>query len=297
VSVESRRPAKNAMSVPIVVYADVDDALPAADATTNAAAPACEVLARENIVLVLCSHMTRVELEMCQQYLGIAHPFICESGAAVLIPQRYFPFELPRDRDLAGHHVIELGRSYAEVVGLLHRTARRLNINVVGFSDMSVEQVAAACDLSLSRARLAKLREYDEPCRVISGSSSARERLLRALHAFGLACTYRGTYDHIGAAVDKGRSVGLLTSLFRRTFGPMATVGLGSTANSTALLHRVDMPFIVADDCSALDLLEFARIPRLRVAPGTIGWIEAIVDVAGRARHEVAAQHRVRTSG
>jgi mannosyl-3-phosphoglycerate phosphatase len=296
VSSEWPRPAGDAMSIPIVVYADVDDAFAPANVTANAAGLGCEVLSRENIVLVLSSCMTRVELEMCQQHLGIAHPFICESGAAVLIPHGYFPFDLPCDRDLAGHHVIEFGRPYAEVVDLLHRTARRLNIDIVGFSDMSVAQVAAAGNLSLTRARLAKLREYDEPCRVIHGSSAARERLLRALQAAGLTCTYRGAYDHIGAAVDKGTSVGLLTVLFRRVFGPVTTVGLGSPANSTTLLHRVDLPFIVADDCST-NSLELVRIPRLRLAPGTVAWIDAIADLARRARHHVAAHHRARTSG
>ena len=282
------------MTVPIVVYADIDGAFRAADLTTSAPALTCEVLGRENLVLVLCSHMTRVELEMCRQHLGIAHPFICESGAAVLIPHGYFPFEVPCDRDLAGHHVIEFGKSYGEVVDLLHRTAKRIHIDVVGFSDMSVEQVAAACDLSLSRARLAKLREYDEPCRVIDASSGARERLLRALHAAGLTCTYRGAYDHIGAAVDKGTSVGLLTALFSRTFGPLITVGLGSPANSTALLHRVDMPFILADGRSPLNSPELARIPRL--APGTAAWIDAIADIARHARHQLATHHRVPTN-
>jgi mannosyl-3-phosphoglycerate phosphatase family protein len=283
------------MSIPIVLYADVDDAFHTAEVTKNDAPLTREILDRENIVLVLCSHMTRVELEMCQQHLGIAHPFICENGAAVLIPRGYFPFEAPRDRDLAGHHLIELGGSYAEVVDLLHRTARRLNIDVVGFSDMSVQQVAAACDLSLSQARLAKFREYDEPCRVINGHRGARERLVRALHTVGLTCTYRGAYDHVGAAGDRGTSVELLTALFRRTFGPLITLGLGSAANGSALLQRVDMPFIVANDC-APNSLELERIPQLRSAPGTVGWIETVADIARRARQQLSARRRVRTS-
>jgi mannosyl-3-phosphoglycerate phosphatase len=190
--------------------------------------------------------------------------------------------------------VIEFGRSYVGVVELLHRTARRVHVDVVGFSDMSVEQVATAYDLSLSRARLAKLREYDEPVRVINGRDGARERLLRSLYAAGLASNYQGAYDHIGAAVDKGTSVKLLTALFRRTFGPLITIGVGSTTNSAALLRSVDVPFIVASDRAAPDLQELPRIPRLHLTPGVVPWIEAIGEIARQTRE---THDRVRTLG
>jgi len=42
----------------------------------------------------------------------------------------------------------------------------------------------------------------------------------------------------------KGLGVSVLSSLYRRAFGPLITVGLGSAKNSAALLHRVTWPFI-----------------------------------------------------
>jgi len=73
--------------------------------------------------------------------------------AAVLIPDGYFSFEVPCDRRLPGYHVIEFGRPYAEVVEVLHRTADRLEIGVVGFSDQSVEQVVDAQREQITRVR------------------------------------------------------------------------------------------------------------------------------------------------
>jgi len=149
-------------SLPAVVFAPVDQTFLSGE-PSRLSADADDILAGEAVILILCSSMTRAELERCQQELGFVQPFICESGAAVLLPHGCFPFDVPSDRDLTGYHVIEFGRPYGEVVALLHRTASRLGIDVVGFSDMSIEEVASECCLSLSHARLAKLRDYDEP--------------------------------------------------------------------------------------------------------------------------------------
>src|SRR5262249_44541472 len=113
-------------SVPVVVFTDVDDSL--LTPSTNRAIDPHETLGRENITLVLCSSKTCAELEIVQQELGIRHPFICESGAAVFVPHGYFPFEVPRDRDGAGYHVIEFGMPYVHVVDVLHRTASHLGV-------------------------------------------------------------------------------------------------------------------------------------------------------------------------
>ena len=72
--------------------------------------------------------------------------------------------------DIAGYGVVEFGKPYAEVVALLHRAADRLGIKVVGFSDLSVEDVAIDCDPPLLQARLAGLRKYNEPFRVVNGN-------------------------------------------------------------------------------------------------------------------------------
>ena len=140
---------------------------------------------------MLCSSRTRAEIEAIQQELEIAHPFVCESGGAVFIPRGYFGFAVPGARDLAGYEAVEFGRPYAEVVQKLHRTAERLAIEIVGFSDMSVEEVARDCHLSLLQARLAKLREYGERFRILDSNELARNRLVRALKANRLRCRHR----------------------------------------------------------------------------------------------------------
>ena len=111
-----------------------------------------DLLARNDIPLVLCSGKTRAQLESVHQLIGIRHPFICEHGAAAFIPPGYFS-RVPDGRSVAGYHVVEFGRSYRDVLERFHLAAARARVDVVGFNDMSIEEVASRCGLSLMEAR------------------------------------------------------------------------------------------------------------------------------------------------
>jgi mannosyl-3-phosphoglycerate phosphatase len=248
-------------ALPIVVFSCVDDdCLPDPHAVDTAAtARALKALERENVSLVLCSSKTRAELELLQRRLEIQHPFICENGAAAFVPRGYFDFDVPGARDVAGYDAVEFGRSYAEVVAALHTTAERSRVAIVGFSDMSVEQVARECQLPILQARLAKLREYEEPFRVLDESAAARPRLLRALKTASLRCVRSGRYDHVGAAVDMSVGVNLLCALYRRTCGPMRTVGLNVAGRDETLLRLLDYQTTTGHETSERHAVPWAQ--------------------------------------
>jgi mannosyl-3-phosphoglycerate phosphatase len=264
----------------VVVFADIDEAF-LKHTWTNRPAHADEILATERIALILCSSMTRAQLELAQQELGICEPFICESGAAILIPDRYFPFDVLCDRDLPGYHVIEFGRPYPEIVARLHRTAKRLNTPVVGFSDETVEQVAHERGLSLSHARLAKLREYDEPFRLVRPTEVARTRLWRALRASGLACISSGSMEHVGAPVNRAAAANLLSSLYRRTFDSIVTASFGTNADGPAPPVHFAFLTIPPMQSNGHGPSDSARIQH---GMDRALWIETVVEIADAAR-------------
>ena len=71
----------------LVVFTDLDGCLLDHDSYSFApAAEALAVLAAQGIPLVLCSSKTRAEIEMLQQDLGVAHPFVSENGGALFLP-------------------------------------------------------------------------------------------------------------------------------------------------------------------------------------------------------------------
>ncbi len=127
---------------------------------------------------------------------------------------------------------------------------------------MSVEEVAQDCKLSAMEARLAKLREYDEPFRILKSSPTARSRLSDALHEAGLRCTRGGRYYHVTGVADKGAAIRTLRSLYEKAWGKVMAVGLGDSLNDLSLLQEVDIPIVVRNPAGALRRGCFARFLR-----------------------------------
>lgn len=266
----------------IVVFSDVDGVLraPHTQAFTTAAA-ALKQLCFDDTALVLCSSKTRAELEFVQQRLDITQPFICENGAAVLIPSGYFDFHVANSRDVAGCQAIEFGRTYADVVDMLHRTADRLRIELVAFSDMSIEEVARECRLPLLQARLAKLREYEELFRLIDPSSSARARLFKALEGVNLRGREGGRFDRVGAPIAVAIGTNLLSGLYRRGRGEVITVGVTDTTSDDNLLRLMNHVIRVRPDEPSGEPID------------VVDWAESIVD---RVR-ELCGKHTTSAPG
>jgi len=276
----------------ILVFCEVDETVldPHTYSVDAVGRRALERIARDRIPIVLCSSKTRAELEVIQQELGISHPFICESGAAVFVPQGYFGFTVPEARDAAGYKMVEFGKPYAEVVATLHRAAGRLGIEVLGFSDMSVEDVAADCHLPLLQARLAKLREYSEPFRVVGAKPGATTRLFKALRGAGLECTSRGRYYHAGA-IRRDIGAQLLGRLYRCAFGELLVVAFGDHGSAVPLLRQADVPLIVQSGITDETTHLLARVPaaRLSVADSVGAWADVILEIADAAQHRGAS--------
>jgi mannosyl-3-phosphoglycerate phosphatase family protein len=247
----------------LVIFTEMDGPLhdPSAGAFA-AAARVLETLRRANVSLVFSSRKTRAELEHIQQELGIRDPFVCESGAAAFIPRGYFGWNVDGARPIAGYEAVEFGGAYSDVVATLHRTAANLRVAIVGYNDMSVEEVARECQVTLLRARLAKLREYDEPFRILDPHARVRKRLFKALRAARLQCTSVGRYNHVGAMVDRHAAVNLLRTLYRRASSSLFTVALVDPAAGGNLLERQDHLVTLGNDDVAhetLDVVEWAR--------------------------------------
>jgi predicted mannosyl-3-phosphoglycerate phosphatase (HAD superfamily) len=262
--------------LPIVVFSDVDGLDCARAGSYTTAANTLRHIGLDEVPLVLCSSKTRAEIEEIQQQLGIRHPFVCESGAAALIPAGYFDFEVPNARDRAGYQAVEFGWPYAEVVRTLGRTAGRLGIEIVGFSDMSVDEVARECHLTLLQARLAKLREYGERFRLLDPGETARSRLFRALKAAALHCATGERFDHVGRAVDNGVGVSLLCSLYQRACGGVLTVGLAGPKTED-VLRAASRRVIAFDD-------------QVKGGVDAASWAEAIVNIVETLGRQESSQ-------
>jgi mannosyl-3-phosphoglycerate phosphatase len=263
-----------------VVFADLDG--PLLHARSEALEPAREALAlleQKHIPLVLWSGGTQVEIERIRTRLGILHPFIVESGAAAFVPEGYFPFIVSGSIRRMAYRVLEFGRPYTEVTEILHRVADGLGIGIVGFCDMSVLDVAGECGLSMLDARLAKLREYDEPFRIVDGEAPSRDRLVQALRRARLRCVKGARFDHATGVSERGAGIAALRELYRRRYGNVLTVGLGGNLDDLTLLRAVDVPLVVMSQDAGAPARLLRELPNARLSgqEGQAGWARALV--------------------
>jgi mannosyl-3-phosphoglycerate phosphatase len=264
----------------LVIVSDVDGCLIDRDTHSHADADqAVERIAQAGVPLVPCSSRTRVEIERLREELGVADPFIAENGGAIYLPNGAVPFPPAGAVRRGSYDVVELGRPHRQVLQLLIATAARLKLDITTFSDMSVQRVAAECGLSLADARLAKLREHDEPFRLVEPDPDVRAKLRRALRTAGLRCTTGRQYDHVTMATDMGVAVALLRRFYMRTFSNVTVVGLGSGENDLDLLRAVDVPIVVRspDGSETETLSQHLRKARVTTLDGPAGWSEAVL--------------------
>ncbi|MBC7349653.1 MAG: HAD-IIB family hydrolase [Candidatus Aminicenantes bacterium] len=157
------------MSVRFVIFTDLDATL--LDHRTYSFKPAKPVLEKVKklkIPVVLCTSKTRAETEALTRELGLKHPFIVENGGAVFMPENYFPAAFFKKLGLKtvknnGYRVVELGRPYRRLRQFFKLVRKNTSLPLIGFGDLTLDQVAALTGLGKKEAQRARLREYDEP--------------------------------------------------------------------------------------------------------------------------------------
>jgi predicted mannosyl-3-phosphoglycerate phosphatase (HAD superfamily) len=151
----------------------------------------------------------------------------------------------------------------------------------VGYSDLSVEQLARENNMTMDEAQLATARSYDEPFR-LAGSARDREQLFTAMRDAGYRC-FRGVrFDHATGLLDQGHAIRLLISLYRTCAESPVVIGVGDNWTDRVLLQEVDVPIIVRNHTvDQSGLLRKVPTAYLTDRDGPAGWVEAILGSAG----------------
>src|SRR6185295_8766051 len=97
-------------------------------------------------------------------------------------------------------------------------------------------------------ARLMKLRDYVELFTYCGGAEQGRGPLARVLDSMRLACTYRGSFDAVGAVVHPGAAVTALKTLYARHHERLITMGMADGFASPGHLTAMDAKVIVHDE-------------------------------------------------
>ena len=279
----------------ILVVSDIDGGLLEPGTRSPAdAETALDFLAARGIPLVINSGGTRAEIERLQHTLQMHMPFISEQGSALFLPHG-FPLVPPRARPAVGGDVIEFGKPYHHVVDTLRTTSHELQVELVSFADLSIDEAARELGVGASHAQLAKLREYTEPFRILYDGEATRSRLFKALRRRGIRCWPTNTMQadlkgpsrsrhHLATGTpDRSESLRTLSSVWKQAWGDHVIVGVGDSEDDVSWLRYVDVAVIVRADGADVAARALSKLPTARVTKetGRQGWTEAVVELVG----------------
>ncbi|CAG1773011.1 partial Glucosyl-3-phosphoglycerate/mannosyl-3-phosphoglycerate phosphatase, partial [uncultured bacterium] len=254
-----------------VIFTDLDGTLLDRDYSFEAALPVIRRLREEDIPLVPVTSKTRGEVESLRERMGLKEPFITENGGGVYIPEGAFPFPV-RGEEAGGARLVRLGASYEVLKAVIIKIREKTGFRIVGFADLTPEEIKERTGLPVEEARLAKAREFDEPFFLDSGSLDEVRSLAAAE---GLSVT-TGKIPHLTGSNDKGRAVEILKTLYGALHGRIVTIGLGDRSNDIPMLRAVDYPVLVRKEDGLHESVE--GLPNLILADGVgpAGWAKAV---------------------
>ena len=126
----------------LVVFTAVDDVIrPGSTGSCGVVRPALDLLASNNIPVVLVSHHPAAELVALQEGLGHRHPFVCDGGARMHVPSGYFADLQDLWPEDEAWHVVPLG---APDIG----RAVRLLVSLFQVSGADILTVGLGCSWS-----------------------------------------------------------------------------------------------------------------------------------------------------
>lgn len=190
-----------------LVFTDLDGSLLDHDSYSfDPARPALRRLEALSIPLILVSSKTRSEILGLRAELGNHHPFIAENGAAVYIPEGYFPTQPPQCTLSDGFWVRGFSPPLSHWTGILAELKQRFPGSFRDFSSVGAETVAGMTGLPLAQAILACQREFSEPLQWC-GSDHDLEECIAALEAAGARVQKGGRFYTVAGRCDKGAAL------------------------------------------------------------------------------------------
>lgn len=251
-----------------IVFSDLDGTL--LDHETyafDAARPALARLRADGHRLILASSKTAAEIAPIRQAVGFPDcPAIVENGAGILPPEHE-----------AGDEAVVSG--YQNLTRTLDALPAELRQHFSGFSDWTVEEVAARTGLTLEAAARARQRAFSEPG-LWSGSDEGFAAFRAALKEKGVTVQKGGRFATLSFGGSKGARVHELVARYRAEDEALVSVALGDAPNDVAMLQSVDIGIVIPNPAHA-GLAPFAPVGggviRWARLPGPEGWNEEIL--------------------
>jgi mannosyl-3-phosphoglycerate phosphatase len=260
-----------------LVFTDLDGTLLDHDSYRwDEAEPALSLCKRLCVPVILVSSKTRAEMNALRFGMGLDSPFISENGGGIFFPKKSV-VEPPSGAYLTDDlWKWSLGPTYPALVKALHEMREELGWVIRGFSDLTREEIARLTGLEPAKARLAAMREYDEPFILAQPEGLEMKRLIDAAEKRGLRITEGGRFYHLHGDCDKGEALEKLARWYKRSYGDVKTIALGDSPNDFSMLKRADYPVLVKSMRDYPGIQKEIAALRTTEERGPAGWSAAV---------------------
>ena len=266
-----------------VIFTDLDGTLLDHDTYEwKEAEPALDLCKKLGVPVVFVSSKTRAEMEVLRRKMAISEPFISENGGGIFFSDTEFqdpPPDAVPVSSTEGLWKLAFGLPYTHLIKALQEIREELGLNLKGFSDMRVDEISHLTGLDPEAARVAAMREFDEPF-VISGEQLGDENaVIKAAEQRGLSVSAGGRFYHLQGGNDKGQAMETIISWYEQSYGEVTSIALGDSPNDFSMLERADYPVLVRSRRDFPLLKE--KLPRLRVSreTGPTGWNSMVLAI------------------
>jgi mannosyl-3-phosphoglycerate phosphatase family protein len=262
----------------LVIYTDLDGSLlDHYDYSYSKVEPILGRLESEGIPVVFCSSKTRPEQLSLRKRLNNAHPFIIENGAAVLIPEGYFPAQPPETEQSEGYWIKSFTQPRQHWLDLLDSIAPEFAGDFDNFARLETEQIVALTGLDGVAAEAAAKRDYGEPVHWL-GSEDSKQRFIQKLERAGATILQGGRFLHISGDCDKGKALAWLHSHYANSDNTRTPVSLaiGDSQNDAAMLETADHALIIRSPSHQPPTLSRKGQTYLSRFPGPDGWLDGV---------------------
>lgn len=269
------------MNSKVVIITDLDGSLlHPENYSFDEAIPALNLINEKNIPLVISSSKTKTEIESYRERLDNNEPFVTENGGGIFVPKNYFDFKIDGyQKD--DYIVIKIGTPYSKIREIFNEIKINLNINAIGFGDMTVDEISEVTGMTNRESNLSKNRDFDEPF-LFKGTEIEKDKLLKAIEEQGY-CWTKGSFLHILGNHDKGKAVRTIMGFYNKMFENIISIGIGDSLNDVSLLKEVDYPILIPKKNGSY-VVSDDQIPNVIKAEkfGSAGWNDSVIEILRR---------------
>lgn len=267
-----------------LLFTDLDGSLlDHHDYDYSVALPAIQSLRAQDVPWILTTSKTAAEVIELRAELDNNYPFIVENGAGIfwevgsLLPQ-YLPKHDFVQRWGEGFEYVSLNRVLMpEMLQLAESYKKQFKLDFIGFSDMSVQQVAECTGLSLVKAAKAKQRHFSEPL-LWRDTEDNLLKFQKALEPHSLQLIKGGRFVHLMGLSNKGVALQWLAHYYHQAWSqPIQTMALGDGNNDIPLLEASDCPVIIRSPVNPLPKVNHPNVI-VTQENGPLGWNQAVLN-------------------